>query len=100
MKANADQAVNGLVEGGASCHLDVDGVEVIQRSDYNFEEVADRICDEIIGFAALSAKQVEVARKAAANLAAKAQWKYFITYYYQAYDFALRRAEERCQARI
>ena len=77
------------------CYLDKDGVEVIQRSDYNYNEVADRIRDEIIGFSKLSDKEVDTARKAAAKLAEKAQWKYFISYYYKAYDIALRRAEQR-----
>ena len=83
------------MNGGQPCYLDVNGVEVINRSDYNYDEVADRIRDEIIGFAALTPKEVEAARKAAAALAAKAQWKHFITYYYKAYDIALRKAEER-----
>ena len=86
---------NEVKDGGASCYLDVDGVEVIRRSDYNFDEVADRIRDEIIGFSLLSKKEVEIARKAAAAMAHKAQWKYFITYYYKAYDVALRHAQER-----
>ena len=77
------------------CYLDKDGVEVIQRSDYNFDEVADRIRDEIIGFSMLDDMEVDTARKAAAKLAEKAQWKYFISYYYKAYDIALRRAEQR-----
>lgn len=76
-------------------YLDVDGVEVVHRSDYNYDEVADRIRDEIIGFSRLSKKEVETARKAAVTLAEKAQWKYFIKFYYQAYAFALKRAEER-----
>lgn len=76
-------------------HLDTDGVEVIARTDYNFDEVADRIASEVIGFAALKKKQVEVAREAAAALAEKAQWKHFIQYYLQAYDIALRHAAER-----
>ena len=77
------------------CYLDKDGVEVILRSDYNYNEVADRIRDEIIGFSQLSDKEVAVARKAAAALAEKAQWRYFISYYYKAYDFALRNAQAR-----
>lgn len=95
MKANAVKASSGRAEEDVNCHLDRDGVEVIQRSDYNYNEVADRIRDEIIGFSQLSKKEVEVARKAAAALAEKAQWKYFISYYYEAYDIALRRAQAR-----
>lgn len=93
--ANEVKAANSRVKDGVSCYLDVDGVEVIQRSDYNYDEVADRIRDEIIGFSQLSSEDVETARKAAAALAGKAQWKNFITYYYKAYDLALRRAEAR-----
>lgn len=95
MKANAVKASSGRAEEDVNCYLDRDGVEVIQRSDYNYNEVADRIRDEIIGFSQLSKKEVEVARKAAAALAEKAQWKYFISYYYEAYDIALRRAQAR-----
>ncbi len=82
----------------AECYIDTDGVEVIYRSDYNYHEVADRIRDEIIGFAALSAKEVAVARKAAAALASKAQWKHFIKYYYRAYEIALSKAKARMDA--
>ena len=95
VKAGATKAANGRVEGGKPCYLDTDGVEVIQRSDYNFDEVSERIAAEIRGFSALGQKEVEVARKAAHALAEKAQWKHFIRYYYEAYDFALRRAEAR-----
>ncbi len=83
------------IKGDAPCYLDTDGVEVITRSDYNYHEVADRIRDEIIGFSELPPKDVEAARKAASKLAGKAQWKHFITYYYKAYDIALRKAAQR-----
>lgn len=83
---------------GSECHLDTDGVEVIVRTDYNFDEVADRIVQEIVGFSLLGKKETEQARKAAAAMAERAQWKYFIAYYYQAYEIALRRAEQRMAA--
>ena len=97
--STAVKASSGRAEEEVNCYLDRDGVEVIQRSDYNYDEVADRIASEVIGFAALKTKQVEVAREAAAALAEKAQWKYFIQYYLQAYDIALRNAAVRSQAR-
>ena len=81
------------------CHLDTDGVEVIARSDYNFDEVSARIADEIRGFAALDSKSVDAARKAAHALAQEAQWKHFIHYYYKAYDIALGRAAARMEER-
>ncbi len=91
----AEEVKAAAQESPTACHLDTDGVEVVVRTDYNFDEVADRIASEVIGFAALNKKQVEVAREAAAALAAKAQWKYFIQYYLQAYDIALSNADVR-----
>ena len=72
-----------------------DGVEVVHRSDYNYHEVADAVRDTVLGFLRLDKNQVKAARKRAAAVAEKALWKHFITYYYQAYDCALRRAKVR-----
>lgn len=72
-----------------------DGVEVLHRSDYNYHEVADAVRDTILGFLRLDKNQVKAARRRAAAIAEKALWKHFITYYYEAYDFALRRAKIR-----
>jgi glycogen synthase len=72
-----------------------DGVEVVHRSDYNYHEVADAVRDTVLGYLHLDKNQVKAARKRAATIAEKALWKHFITYYYQAYDFALRRAKIR-----
>jgi len=72
-----------------------DGVKVIHRTDYNYSEVADNIKDTVAAFSGFTKKQVEDARKNAEALSKKALWKEFIQYYYQAYDIALRKAEER-----
>ncbi len=81
-------------ELGAQSHIK-DGVEVIERSDYNWDEVADRIVDTVLLFANMPAAKVAQARKKAAAFAKKASWKNFISYYYEAYDIALRKAEQR-----
>ena len=72
-----------------------DGVEVIHRTDYNYSEVADAIKDTVSRFSAMTPKEVETARKAADKLSKKALWSEFITYYWLAYDKALRHAETR-----
>ncbi|MBO7418814.1 MAG: glycogen/starch synthase [Bacteroidaceae bacterium] len=72
-----------------------DGVEVLHRSDYNYHEVVDAVRDTVLNFMELDKNQVKAARRRAAYIAEKALWKHFITYYYQAYDFALRRAKVR-----
>ena len=81
------------VKGGDS-HLE-DGVEVLSRNDYNFDEVADGICRNICQYASYDKKQQDAIRRKAARLSEKALWKHFITYYYDAYDVALRKAQER-----
>ena len=83
--------VNGL----KNQHGIDDGVEVIHRSDYNYFEVADAIKDTIVRFSGKSDAEVKAIRKCAAQVAEQALWKHFITYYYEAYDVALRNAQKR-----
>ena len=73
----------------------VDGVSVIHRTDYNYSEVADAIKDTVAAFSAMSDKEVEACRKKAEALSKKALWSEFIKYYEEAYDIALRKAEQR-----
>ena len=72
-----------------------DGVKVIHRTDYNYSEVADAIKDTVAEFSAMTKQQVDECRKQADALSKKALWSEFIGYYYEAYDLALRKAEER-----
>ena len=72
-----------------------DGVKVIHRTDYNYSEVADIIKDTVAEFSAMTRKEVDTCRKNADALSKKALWSEFIKYYYEAYDIALSKAEER-----
>ena len=72
-----------------------DGVKVIHRTDYNYSEVADNIKDTVAEFSNMTPKEVEACRKQADTLSKKALWSEFIQYYHEAYDIALRKAEER-----
>ena len=72
-----------------------DGVKVIHRTDYNYSEVADIIKDTVAAFSTFSKKQVDEARKHAGELSKKALWSEFIKFYEEAYDIALRKADER-----
>ena len=84
--ANAEFGHQGEIE---------DGVKVIHRTDYNYSEVADKIKDTVAAFSNFTPEQVEKCRNNADKLSRKALWSYFIEYYYQAYDVALRKAECR-----
>ena len=72
-----------------------DGVKVIHRTDYNYSEVADVIKDTVVNYSLKSDKELKAIRTKAGNLAKKALWQNFITYYYKAYDVALRNAAAR-----
>ena len=72
-----------------------DGVEVIARNDYNAQDVAEELSTTIARYAAFDKKTTDKVRRNAAKLAEKALWKNFIEYYYDAYDIALRKANER-----
>ena len=72
-----------------------DGVKVIHRTDYNYSEVADNIKDTVAKFSNMTKKQIDSCRKKADELSKRALWSEFIQYYYEAYDIALRKAEER-----
>ena len=72
-----------------------DGVKVIHRTDYNYSEVADNIKDTVAKFSGMTKKQMDVCRKNADALSKKALWSEFIKYYYEAYDIALQKAEDR-----
>ena len=72
-----------------------DGVKVIHRTDYNYSEVADNIKDTVSDFSAFDKDAVAKARANADKLSKKALWSEFIKYYYQAYDIALKKAQNR-----
>ncbi len=66
-----------------------DGVAVIERTDFNYAEVADAIAAHVLTLSRMSTKEQEVVRKQCFKLAEKAEWSHFITYYQQAFELAL-----------
>ena len=79
----------------ASCQKERYGVVVIERNDSNFEHVAIEIAESLLRFSRLNPEEVQRARKEAATIAKKADWKHFFKYYRQAYDIALRKRDNR-----
>ena len=70
-----------------------DGVKVIHRDDENYFDVSREMCEAIEAMMRMPLKDRAVLCKKATALADKAQWKNFIKHYYDAYDFALRNAQ-------
>lgn len=67
-----------------------DGVSVIPRDDNNFNEVCEEMCAVVERMLSFTPKEVAAVRKAATSFADRAQWSHFISYYYEAYNHALR----------
>ena len=92
-----DLAGFGLWANGVFGHAGEieDGVKVIHRTDYSYSEVADAIKDTVAKYSAMPKNDVESCRRKADALSKKALWSEFIEYYYEAYDIALRKAQNR-----
>ena len=86
MWVNAEVGHEGEIE---------DGVKVIHRTDYNYNEVADAIKDTVARYAQFTPSEVTHIRNKAGKLSTRALWNHFIKYYEEAYDMALSKAELR-----
>lgn len=65
-----------------------EGVAVIERTDFNYFEVADIICDQILSLTHKDNKEIKEIRQKCQTLAAKAEWSKFIDYYLKAFAIA------------
>lgn len=72
-----------------------EGVKVINRTDFNYFEVADAIMNSILALSQKDATDIEDIKQRCFDLARKAEWSKFISYYQTAFDIAIRHAEER-----
>ncbi len=75
--------------------LENSGVAVVERTDDGYHKAVEAIADIAKVEAEADAKKREKARKGARATAEKADWKYFIAHYDQAFEVALRRRDER-----
>lgn len=72
-----------------------DGIEVIQRDDYNFIEVAEDICNRVFEMTTKSSKEEKILRQAALDRANRSGWEDFYVYYDEAYSEAIEKSLER-----
>lgn len=72
-----------------------EGVAVVNRDDFNYFEVADAITSSILALAGKDKKETAEIRKRSFNLAVKAEWSKFISYYEEAFRIALENASKR-----
>ena len=72
-----------------------EGVAVINRDDFNYFEVADAITTSILTLVSKDEKEIKVIRERSFDLASKAEWSKFISYYDKAFEIALENANKR-----
>ncbi len=71
------------------------GVEVIERTDTNDEEVIDHIASSLLKYSSMATREMNAYREGASAISATALWDHLIAYYCQAYDIALDNAAVR-----
>ena len=67
-----------------------DGVAVVSRDDYNYDECVGEIATSIVGMARLSHADWQQFAAAATELSKKAMWKDFVKQYIKAYTLAVK----------
>ena len=72
-----------------------EGVEVIERTEDNYYEVANKIKEAVLSYLHLDKAEQDKIRNAAKKLSEKASWEHFIEYYFEAYHIALKNAAKR-----
>lgn len=72
-----------------------EGVAVIERTDFNYFDVADAITTSILSLVKKDEKGVEEIRKRCFKLAKQAEWSKFIVFYQKAFSDALAAATKR-----
>jgi glycosyltransferase involved in cell wall biosynthesis len=76
------------------------GVRVIERTDYNYLEVAETIAQAILSLCQQKKAGLAAIRRRCYNLAFKAEWSNFITFYEKAFEIALRNRQQRLSAKV
>ena len=71
------------------------GISVLHRTDGNYREAVEELCDQLLKFSRLTTDDYTEMRIGALTVAKKALWKEFITYYKIAYAKALKRKDAR-----
>ena len=72
-----------------------EGVAGIERTDFNYFDVADAITASILSLVKKDKKEVEEIRKRCFKLAKQAEWSKFIVFYQKAFSDALEAATKR-----
>lgn len=82
---------------GFTDSFETSGVNVVERSDSNYDAVVDSISRSLNFLISSDSSVRELISRQAMATAAKANWSLFIDYYYEAFDIAFAHARQRNQ---
>lgn len=71
------------------------GVKVVGRTDSNYVQSAEEIANQLRTYIAATPEEIDESSKAAYATASKADWKFFIAAYDEAFNVAAKRRDER-----
>lgn len=71
------------------------GVKVVGRTDSNYQEAASEIAHQVEKYSSMSDSDRAIAGKAAVDTASKADWKFLISAYDEAFRVATKRRDKR-----
>ena len=71
------------------------GISIIERNDFNYNDVVDQVAECILRFCAMDAKACGQAAANAKEISCLALWENNITYYKTAYDMAIDKVIEK-----
>ncbi len=71
------------------------GVVVVPRNDSDYADVVNGLADALLKLASASDDYRMIVSKAARATASKAEWDYFVTYYIEAFRYALNAVDRR-----
>ncbi len=86
--------LSGFGQWANSVHAG-NGVSVVHRSDYNFSQVVESISSIIFDFLKHTPEEMVAIRRNASDISQKAHWDEFITYYFEAYQIAIKNRNKR-----
>ncbi len=69
--------------------LPASGICIVERDDFNYDEVSDKVADCILRFAAMSKEEWTAAAASAKDISTLALWENNIAYYKKAYEMAI-----------
>ena len=77
-----------------------DGVEVVNRTDENYNEVVNKIADVLLEFSFIKKTTLYNIRRKASTISKQALWDLFIENYYEAYDIAMKMLHQDIENKI